>query len=116
FRARNPLPRLITNRAAYATFPLVGGLLIAWVSSAAGLEHGDLGFSLLVLGAFVVANLLNFVIIAGDYAFHQRESLARQFRTIFLPVLPSIFISGVLTVLVAAAYDQVGFVALALLA
>ena len=115
-RARNPLPRLITNLAAYATFPLIGGLLIDSVSSAADLRHGDLGFSLLVLGAFVVANLLNFLIIAGDYAFHQREPLARQFRTIFLPVLPSIFISGVLTVLVAAAYDQVGFVALALLA
>jgi putative nucleotidyltransferase with HDIG domain len=115
-RARNPLPRLITNLAAYATFPLIGGLLIEWVAGAADLEPDDLGFSLLVLGAFMVANLLNFLIIAGDYAFHARESLARQFRTIFLPVLPSVFIGAVLTVLVAAAYEQVGFVALALLA
>ena len=27
-RARNPLPRLITNLATFATFPLIGGLLI----------------------------------------------------------------------------------------
>jgi putative nucleotidyltransferase with HDIG domain len=115
-RARNPLPRLVTNLAAYATFPLVGGLLIETIADAAELQPDDLGFSLLVLGAFTVANLLNFLIIAGDYAFHARESLARQFRAIFLPVLPSVFIGGVLTVLVAAAYEQVGFVALALLA
>jgi putative nucleotidyltransferase with HDIG domain len=115
-RTRNPPPRLITNLAAYATFPLIGGLLIEWVADAAELEPDDLGFSLLVLGAFMVANLLNFLIIAGDYAFHAHESLGRQFRAIFLPVLPSVFIGGVLTVLVAAAYEQVGFIALALLA
>ena len=115
-RSRNPPARLITNLAAYATFPLIGGLLIAAVASTADLRPDDLGFSLLVLGAFMVANLLNFLIIAGDYAFHQRVSLARQFRAIFLPVLPSVFVGAVLTVLVAAAYEQVGFVALALLA
>jgi putative nucleotidyltransferase with HDIG domain len=115
-RARNPAARLITNLAAYATFPLIGGLLISQVSRAADLRPDDVGFSLLVLGAFMVANVLNFVIIAGDYAFHQRVSLARQFRAIFLPVLPSVFISAVLTALVAAAYEQVGFISLALLA
>jgi putative nucleotidyltransferase with HDIG domain len=115
-RARNPTARLITNLAAYATFPLVGGLLIAWVSSAADLRPEDVGFSLLVLGAFMVSNLVNFLIIAGDYAFHAHESLARQFRAIFLPVLPSVLVGAVLTVLVADAYERVGFIALALLA
>jgi putative nucleotidyltransferase with HDIG domain len=114
-RAHNPLPRLITNVAAWATFPLVGGLLIDWAAGAWDVAEDDLMFSLLILGAFMVANLLNFFLIAGDYAFHNRVSLAQEFRTIFVPVLPSELVSALLCVLVAAVYVQIGFAALALL-
>jgi putative nucleotidyltransferase with HDIG domain len=114
-RARNPLPRLITNLATWATFPLVGGLLIEWAQGAFGVREDDLAFSLLILGAFMVANLLNFLGIAGDYAFHNRASLAHEFRTIFVPVLPSELVSALLCVIVAAVYVDVGFTALALL-
>ena len=114
-RAHNPLPRLITNLAAWATFPLVGGLLIDWAASALDVAHDELMFSLLILGAFMVANLLNFLVIAGDYAFHNRASLAQEFRTIFVPVLPSELVSALLCALVAAAYIEIGFEALALL-
>jgi putative nucleotidyltransferase with HDIG domain len=114
-RTHNPLPRLITNLAAWATFPLVGGLLIDWAASALDVAEDDLMFSLLILGAFMVANLLNFFLIAGDYAFHNRVSLAQEFRTIFVPVLPSELVSALLCVLVAAVYIQIGFAALALL-
>ena len=114
-RTHNPLPRLITNLAAWATFPLVGGLLIDWAASAWDVAEDDLMFSLLILGAFMVANLLNFFLIAGDYAFHNRVSLAHEFRTIFVPVLPSELVSALLCVLVAAVYVQIGFAALALL-
>jgi putative nucleotidyltransferase with HDIG domain len=114
-RAHNPLPRLITNLAAFATFPLVGGLLIDWAASGLDVAEDDLMFSLLILGAFMVANLLNFFLIAGDYAFHNRVSLAQEFRTIFVPVLPSELVSALLCVLVAAVYVQIGFAALALL-
>jgi putative nucleotidyltransferase with HDIG domain len=114
-RAHNPLPRLITNVAAWATFPLVGGLLIDWAAAALDVREDDLMFSLLILGAFMVANLLNFFLIAGDYAFHNRVPLAQEFRTIFVPVLPSELVSALLCVLVAAVYVQIGFAALALL-
>ena len=114
-RARNPVPRLITNLATFATFPLVGGLLIEWAAGALDVAEDDLAFSLLILGAFMVTNLLNFLGIAGDYAFHHRVSLAHEFRTIFVPVLPSELASALLCVLVAVVYVQVGFAALALL-
>jgi putative nucleotidyltransferase with HDIG domain len=114
-RARNPLPRLITNLAAFATFPLVGGLLIDWATDAFGVAEDELGFPLLILAVFMVTNLLNFVFIAGDYAFHNRVSLAHEFRTIFVPVLPSELVSALLCALVAVVYVQVGFAALALL-
>jgi putative nucleotidyltransferase with HDIG domain len=115
-RARNPLPRLITNLATWATFPLVGGLVIDWAVSAWDIAETDFGFYLLIFGAFLVANLLNFLGIAGDYVFHTRGSLAREFRTIFLPVLPSELVSAVLCVLVAYVYVKNGFWALSLMA
>jgi putative nucleotidyltransferase with HDIG domain len=115
-RARNQLPRLITNVATYATFPLVGGLLIQWAAGAFDVRDDDLAFLVLIFAGFLVANLLNFLGIAGDYVFHSRGSLAHEFRTIFLPVLPSELVSGVLCALVAFAYVKSGFAALSLLA
>src|SRR5215218_5360870 len=115
-RARNPLPRLITNLATYATFPLVGALLIEWAVTALDVQDDELPFLLLIFAGFLVANLLNFLGIAGDYAFHHRASLAHEFRTIFLPVLPSELVSAVLCVLVAFVYVKSGLWALSLLA
>jgi putative nucleotidyltransferase with HDIG domain len=115
-RARNPLPRLITNLATYATFPLVGAFVIEWAADGLGVQEDDLAFLLLIFGGFLVANLLNFLGIAGDYAFHHRVSLAHEFRTIFLPVLPSELVSALLCVLVAGVYVRSGFAALSLLA
>ena len=42
-RTRNPLPRFITNLATWATFPLVGGLLIQAAAEALDLQEDDLG-------------------------------------------------------------------------
>jgi putative nucleotidyltransferase with HDIG domain len=114
-RARNPLPRLITNLATYATFPLIGGLFIEATASALNLQDDDLGFSAVVFAGFLVALLINFLGIAGDYVFHNRGSLAHEFRTIFLPVLPSELVSALLCVLVAFVYVRSGTAALSLL-
>jgi putative nucleotidyltransferase with HDIG domain len=114
-RARNPLPRFITNLATYATFPLIGSLLIQGAADALDLQEGDLGFSLLILAGFFVSHLLNFLGIAGDYAFHTRGSLAHEFRTIFVPVLPSAAVGALLCVLVVFVYERSGFGALSLL-
>ena len=114
-RARNPVPRFITNLATYATFPLIGGLLLQGAADALDLQEDDLGFALLILGAFLVSNLLNFLGIAGDYVFHSRGSLAHEFRTIFIPVLPSATVGALLCVLVAFVYVRSGFAALSLL-
>jgi putative nucleotidyltransferase with HDIG domain len=114
-RARNPLPRFITNLATYATFPLIGSLLIQGAADALDLQEDDLGFSLLILAGFFVSHLLNFLGIAGDYAFHTRGSLAHEFRTIFVPVLPSAAVGALLCVLVVFVYERSGFGALSLL-
>jgi putative nucleotidyltransferase with HDIG domain len=113
-RARNPLPRLITNLAAFATFPLIGGLLIRW-GIHLGIDLDDPGFPLLVLGVFMVTNLVNFLMIAGDHSFHARVPLAGEFRSIFVPVLPSELISALLCALVVAVYVRTGVPAMVLM-
>jgi putative nucleotidyltransferase with HDIG domain len=89
----------------------VGALLVRWTA----VPEDGTAFPLLVFGVFLLTNLLNFVIIAGDHAVHAHVSLAREFRAIFLPVLPSEVISGLLCALVAAVYVRTGLAALALM-
>ena len=113
-RARNPVPRFITNLATFATFPLVGGLLIRGVSDALGIEETETVYGLVILGGFLASILLNFLMIAGDYVFHSRGSLKHEFRTIFIPVLPTELVSALLCVLVALVYVRSGFAALSL--
>jgi putative nucleotidyltransferase with HDIG domain len=110
-RARNPLPLLLANLTAFAVFPLVGALIV----QAADIDPESSGFPLLVIGVFLVTNLLNFLIIGGHHAFANRVSLAGEFRKIFLPVLPSEVLSAVLCALVAAIYVRTGVAAIALM-
>jgi putative nucleotidyltransferase with HDIG domain len=109
--ARNPVPLLIANLAAFATFPLVGGLVIGAVD----VPHDDAAFPLLVFATFMVTNVLNFVMIGGHHAFATHVPLAGEFRKIFLPVLPSEVLSAVLCALVAAFYVHTGVAAIALM-
>jgi putative nucleotidyltransferase with HDIG domain len=110
-RARNPLPLFIANLATYATFPLVGGLLV----DAAAVDPESAAFPLVVLGGFLVTNLLTFLMIGGHHSIAARVPLAGEFHKIFVPVLPSEVLSAVLCALVAAFYVRTGVAAIALM-
>jgi len=72
-------------------------------------------FLLLVLGVFLLSNLLNFVMSVGALCVLEDRSLARSFRTMFLPVLPSELATGLLAAAIVWFYAQVGLAALVLL-
>src|SRR3954447_1859718 len=110
-RARNPLPLFLANLATFATFPLLGGLLIRWADT----DPNTAAFPLLVFGVFLVTNVVNFLMIGGHHAFVTRVSLVGEFRKIFLPVLPSEVLSAVLCALVAAFYVHTGVAAISLM-
>ncbi len=114
-RARNSPPRLIANLAAFATFPLLGGLLFSWAVDEFDVSLRSAGFPLLVLAVFAVTNLVNFLMIAGDHALRTRDSLLADFRAIFVPVLPSEVLSAVLCAGVAVVYVRTGVPAMALM-
>jgi putative nucleotidyltransferase with HDIG domain len=111
WRARNPGGRLLANLATFATFPLVGALLIRWWD----VDQESAAFPLAVIGVFMVTNLLNFLMIGGHHAFAERVSLPGEFRKIFVPVLPSEVLSAALCALVAAFYVRTGVAAIALM-
>lgn len=109
-RSKTPTPLLMGNLTTYATFPLVGGLLLR----AAGPfhDHGAVEFGLLVFGVFVVTNLLNFAMIAGTRRLAIGHSVRAQIRLGLLPLLPSEAAAGGLAVTVALTYQAVGLPAL----
>jgi putative nucleotidyltransferase with HDIG domain len=108
--------KVLANLAAYSAIPLVGGLAIAALARTTDLETNDLTFAFVVFGAFVLANALNFAMIAGGVSVHLGIPLGRQVRQIYVPLLPSELAIGVLTVSVAILYRHTGVAALALLA
>ncbi|RKQ93436.1 putative nucleotidyltransferase with HDIG domain [Solirubrobacter pauli] len=110
-RSRTPGPLLLANLATFASFPLVGGLII----DAADISEMSAAFPLLVIGVFLLTNLMNFLMIGGHHAFATRVSLAGEFRKIFIPVLPSEVLSAALCALVAAFYVRTGVAAIALM-
>lgn len=109
--AIRPLPRvlLVANLAAFATYPLVGGLLIR-AFDVDGMD--DISFALTVFLVFCVTNALNFLLIAGPRCVTHGTSLVQQVRTIFIPMLPSEALAGVLTVIVAVTFRAFGFLPL----
>jgi putative nucleotidyltransferase with HDIG domain len=116
FRRRPALGSLVSNLAAYATFPLLGALLIQGVSERAGLHPGDAPFLLLVFGTFVAANLLDFLLIASWSSHTDGIGIWMRFKTGFVPVLPSELAAALLTIGIVALYAGVGLPALGLAA
>jgi putative nucleotidyltransferase with HDIG domain len=108
--------KLLTNLTTYSAIPLVGGLAIEALAQTTDLETNDLTFAFVVFGTFVLANALNFGMIAGDISVHLGIPLGRQVRQIYVPVLPSELAIGLLTVSVAILYRHAGLATLALLA
>ena len=115
--ARRPWHRGLVNVAAWATFPLVGGLLVrAWIGDAVVGEENALWFAAVVLVVFMVTNLLNFVLVAVSLSAAQEVSFSEIVRSVYVTVLPSEFATGLLTAGVAFSYQRLGVGAVGLAA
>jgi hypothetical protein len=76
---------LLNNLLTYTTFPLVGGIALYTLDRT---EPEQGGYALAVFAVFLVANALNFLMIAGHTRLLRGGSLAQLFRTVYVPVLP----------------------------
>jgi putative nucleotidyltransferase with HDIG domain len=96
-RLRTPRASVLMNLAAYATFPLAGGLAVR----ALDLTHADaVHFALGVFIVFVATSALNVALIAGAV------------RKMFIPMLPSEALAAALAVAAATTYREIGLGAL----
>jgi putative nucleotidyltransferase with HDIG domain len=97
----------LVNASTFASFPLVGGLLMEEVMKL-GLADSALGVSIFVGLIFLIANSLNFLAVAVDFRVIDGVSLKHSFRNVYLPVIPVEIASAVLTASLAAIYETVG--------
>jgi putative nucleotidyltransferase with HDIG domain len=108
-RNRLRIPALLANLSAYATFPLVGALLVR----AVGMQDAeDVDFALGIFAVFAITNALNFFLIAAPRRVTHGLRLRDQVRDMFVPMLPSEALAGALSVAIAVTYNLVGFAAL----
>jgi len=115
--SRRPWDKAINNVTNYAIFPLVGGLLLeVSVGEVAAGEADGLWFAFAVLLIFMVTNFLNFAMVAVLNSLIGKGGIIDSIRSVYLPVLPSEFATGLLTAGVAFSYGQIGVGAVGLLA
>jgi putative nucleotidyltransferase with HDIG domain len=101
------------NLSTFAVFPLIGGLL---VDALIGNVHDprnyhlthSVTFGLVVFAVFMVANALNFTVIALDNRIMENRRLPGQVRELFVPMLPGQIAAGALTAVLAVAYTNLG--------
>jgi hypothetical protein len=109
--------RWLTNLSAFGAVSFAGGLLVRALAGDVHKVHGlnvtqSFLFGLIVLGAFVVAVVLNFVVIALDNLVLEGRPFTRQVRELFLPLLPGQLAAGMLATMLALAYRSAGLPAL----
>jgi putative nucleotidyltransferase with HDIG domain len=109
--------RALINVVTYATFPLVGALLIGASTADGAIASSDaLGFAAIVVATFMVTNTLNFFMIAVQLSASFGVPFMSSLRTVYFTVLPSEFASGLLTAAVAFSYGRIGIGAIGLAA
>jgi putative nucleotidyltransferase with HDIG domain len=113
-RWRDSRMALLNNLVAYAWFPLLGGIVFTWVSSAADLSERDGFFYVLTFVVFVFALALNFLIIAAQIWFEEGTGLKELVKKLVIPVMSSEVFAALLAVGVTYLYIHVGLAAIAL--
>ncbi len=112
---RPPLNYVASNLATFLVFPLLGGWMVHEAASAWNLGQGDIDFSVVVIAAFVIANAVNFVQIAVTRRIMVGASIGAATRELFLPLLPSQLVIGILAAFIVYGHAHGGGVLLGLL-
>jgi putative nucleotidyltransferase with HDIG domain len=102
----------LNNLAAFAVFPLVGGVLTQLIigdvhDKGNALAQGPV-FALVVFGVFLIANAVNFLVIALDNWLLGNQPFFSQVRETFTPMLPGQTAAAALTGMLAVAYTNLG--------
>ena len=110
-RRRPGLPYVLTNLASFSAYPLLGAVIVASVH----VSERSLDFAPVVIGAFLIANLLNFALAAIAVRLGKGFPISRAVRDLYVPLIPSQVIVAVLAAFIVYAHAHGGEVALVLL-
>src|SRR5215207_208117 len=113
---RVPLRHALVNASTYAFFPLLGGAVFELVGGPALLDTNPATYILAVFALFLATNILNFMLIAVDVALFDGAPIMGGIRTVYVPLLPIEFATGLLTAGVAYAYQGHNLAIIGLLA
>jgi putative nucleotidyltransferase with HDIG domain len=105
---------LLNNLLAYATFPLVGGLLFLGVTDAAEIAAGSVAYYLLVFALFLVALTINFAMIWAYTCYAERIPFMVGVQKVFLVLLPSELAAAMMASGTVVIYYEVGLGAVVL--
>jgi putative nucleotidyltransferase with HDIG domain len=103
------------NFAAFAVFPLVGGLVMQALAGAMSVTIADPEFGIPIVAGATVATVSNFFISATAGKIVDGDHIVDEFRKIFIPLLPSEGAMVLLTSLIVFAYAHTGVVMLGML-
>jgi putative nucleotidyltransferase with HDIG domain len=112
----SPWRSRLVNVSTYAFFPLLGGATFEALGGADLLHSNPPVYILLVFALFLVMNVVNFLLVATDFVVVEGGRIGGLVRTLYAPVLPVEFATGLLTAGVAYAYGDQNVAVIGLLA
>ena len=115
-KARTPAPLAFNNVVALTVYPVIGALLFKAAGDPGADTTATLSTAAIVLVVYLATNFLNFVLIAGYLCVRESRSLVDATRRMYLPLFPWEVATGALTATTVLAYQQVGMIAVAMLA
>ncbi len=115
-KARTPRALVFNNVVALTTYPVVGALLFQAFGDPGSEEVAALSTAAIVFGVYLVTNFLNFLLIVGYLCLRDGASLIAAVRSLYLPVVPWEVATGILTAGTVLAYQEIGLIAIAMLA
>jgi signal transduction histidine kinase len=114
---KTPPRSVVGNLASFAVVGLVGGVALQLVRTSFDLELTDPVYAAVVAVGFVLASILNFVLVLTLLAPSRRGLAARAaFEESYLPLLPWQLTSALIAGAAVLAYGSLGLVSVALLA
>jgi len=113
-RDRPPLNYALNNLATYAIFPLVGGLLARGAVDL-GAHPDSAAYGFVVFGVYLVTIVLNFALTALGFRLAEGSPMARQWRTVLVPLLPSELAAATLVLAFSVIYVAAGLAAFVVL-
>jgi putative nucleotidyltransferase with HDIG domain len=115
-KARTPWPLVFNNVVALTTYPVAGALLFTALGDPGADQSASFSTAVIVFAVYLVTNFLNFMLIVGYLCLRDGASLIVAVRRLYLPVVPWEVATGALTAGTVIAYQEVGLLAVAMLA